>query len=167
MERDHFAGVCTLVVEFSDGKRSSSGKRRLTQTMDDSCLWRVFLQHGCSPRIVSSSGTDGVIATLLPDRATLRELVADSRSVGGTASVRKLTTLSAGMDDHVRTFELDVLTETERSVMESAVERGYYDTPRRISLEDLTDEFDVTKQTLSACLNSAEAKMTKSIMGSP
>lgn len=168
MERDHYAGVCTLDIEVREEERSPSGKRRLTQTMDHNCLCQVFLQHGCSPRFISSRGTSGVIATRLPDRETLRELVADIRSVGGRASVRKLTTLSTATDaDHIRTFELDVLTAKERAVMESAVARGYYDRPRRVNLGDLAEEFDVTKQTLSTRLNSAEAKMAKSLIGSP
>lgn len=168
MERDHYAGVCTIDVELQAGDRSPSGKRRLSQDMDDACLCPIFLQHGCSPRIISSQGREGIVATTLPDRETLRDLVADIRSVGGTASVRKLTTLSTEAEaDSIRTFELDVLTERERVVMETAVDRGYYDTPRRIDLADLAAEFDVTKQTLSTCLNSAESKMVRSLIGSP
>ncbi|MGM0398897.1 MAG: helix-turn-helix domain-containing protein [Halobacteriota archaeon] len=167
-ERDHFAGVCTMDIDVRAGAQSPSGKRRLTHTMDESCLCRLFLQHGCSPRIVSSRGPEGVVSTTLPDRETLRDLVADIRSVGGSATVQKLTTLeTAGDADRVRTFELDVLTDRERAVMEAAVTRGYYESPRRATLGELAEEFDVTKQTLSTCLNSAEAKMVTSLIGSP
>ncbi|UWG46609.1 Transcriptional regulator, contains HTH domain [Halanaeroarchaeum sp. HSR-CO] len=167
-ERDHFGGVCTMDIDVREKAQSPSGKRRLTHTMDESCLCRLFLQHGCSPRIVSSRGPEGVVSTTLPDRETLRDLVADIRSVGGSATVQKLTSLSTETDaDTIRTFELDVLTERERAVMETAVARGYYDTPRRVHLGELAAEFDVTKQTLSTCLNSAEAKMAKSLIGSP
>ncbi|MFW6265489.1 MAG: helix-turn-helix domain-containing protein [Halanaeroarchaeum sp.] len=167
-ERDHYAGVCTIDVELQSAGRSPSGKRRLTHDMDEACLCPVFLQHGCSPRIVSSRGREGIVSTTLPDRDTLRDLVADIRSAGGTASVRKLTTVGPETDaDAIRTFEIDELTDRERVVMETAVSRGYYDRPRRVTLADLAAEFDVTKQTLSTCLNSAEAKMARSIMGSP
>lgn len=168
LERDHFAGVCTIDVDLREGGHSPSGKRRLTQRMDDSCLCRIFLQHGCSPRIVSSNGTDGVIATVLPDRETLRELVSDIRAVGGEASIRKLVSLEGDTDaTDLRTFEMSSLTDKEHEALTVAVERGYYEQPPRISLAELAEFFDVSKQCLSERLNAAEAKMVTSLIGPP
>lgn len=166
MERDHFAGVCTIDVEVREDGRSPSGKRRLTQTMDETCLCRIFLQHGCSPRIVSSSGTDGVVATVLPDREILRDLVADIRAAGGEASIRKLASLEGDAETaDLRTFEMSSLTDKEREALTVAVERGYYEQSPQTSLAELADDFDVTKQCLSERLNAAEAKMVRSLIG--
>lgn len=44
------------------------------------------------------------------------------------------------------------LTDTQRRTLELAYERGYYDSPREASLEDLADELDITQQSVSSRL---------------
>ena len=44
------------------------------------------------------------------------------------------------------------LTETQREAMVLAHERGYYDTPREVSLEEIADELGITQQSLSSRL---------------
>lgn len=51
------------------------------------------------------------------------------------------------------------LTETERETLVAAAEAGYFETPREISLEDLADEFDVSKTAASMNLRRAERKL--------
>lgn len=44
------------------------------------------------------------------------------------------------------------LTDTQRTTLVLAYERGYFDTPRGASLQDLADELDITSQSVSARL---------------
>jgi predicted DNA binding protein len=44
------------------------------------------------------------------------------------------------------------LTETQREALVLAHERGYYDTPREASLEEIADELGITQQSLSSRL---------------
>jgi hypothetical protein len=54
-----------------------------------------------------------------------------------------------------------LLTDRQRRLIESAIESGYYDTPRECSLIDLADELDIAKSTCSETLHRAEEKIIK------
>lgn len=47
------------------------------------------------------------------------------------------------------------LTDRQREALELAYERGYFETPRRVSLEELADELDISRQAFSARLRRA------------
>ena len=49
-----------------------------------------------------------------------------------------------------------LLTDRQRRVMSAAVERGYYETPRRCTLTALADELGIAKSTCSEILHRAE-----------
>ena len=51
------------------------------------------------------------------------------------------------------------LTPKQESVIRYATENGYYDVPKRITIEDLCSEFDCSKSTLSVIMRSAEKKI--------
>lgn len=44
------------------------------------------------------------------------------------------------------------LTETQREALTLAYERGYFETPRKVSLEEIATELDITQQSLSSRL---------------
>jgi hypothetical protein len=60
------------------------------------------------------------------------------------------------------------LTETQRDLLVAAVERGYYDTPRRITLNELAAELDMAPSTVSETLHRAEGTaITEFLAGRP
>jgi len=58
-----------------------------------------------------------------------------------------------------------LLTETQTELVETAIEQGYYDTPRTCSLTDLGREVDIAKSTASETLHRAEEKIIKQFVG--
>jgi predicted DNA binding protein len=54
-----------------------------------------------------------------------------------------------------------LLTDRQRRVLRTAVDRGYYDTPRECTLTELATELDVAKSTLSEVLHRAEGRVLK------
>lgn len=58
----------------------------------------------------------------------------------------------------------ELLTERQREFVTAAVERGYYDSPRRCSLTDLADVLSVNKATASGILHRAEGAIIKEFM---
>jgi hypothetical protein len=54
-----------------------------------------------------------------------------------------------------------LLTERQRRVLDQAIEHGYYDTPRRITLVDLAEELDIANSTCSEILHRAEERVVK------
>lgn len=61
----------------------------------------------------------------------------------------------------------DLLTERQRRFTTEAIERGYYDTPRRCSLTDLAAALDVSKSTASVVLHRAEETIIKEFFARP
>lgn len=55
----------------------------------------------------------------------------------------------------------DLLTEKQRTLMLTAVEAGYYDTPRTSTLTDLAAEVGMAKSTVSETLHRAEERVIK------
>jgi len=60
---------------------------------------------------------------------------------------------------HLQTEQL--LTDRQQSLVETAIEAGYYDTPRRCTLTDLADDVGLAKSTCSETLHRAEGKIIK------
>jgi hypothetical protein len=57
-----------------------------------------------------------------------------------------------------------LLTDRQRWLVESAIEWGYYDTPRECSLTDLADKLDIAKSTCSETLHRAEERIVKEVV---
>jgi predicted DNA binding protein len=51
------------------------------------------------------------------------------------------------------------LTDRQRWLLHEAMERGYYDTPRRITLVELADELGIAKSTCSETLHRCEGRV--------
>jgi len=60
-----------------------------------------------------------------------------------------------------RLNEEQLVTERQRRIVKTALEAGYYDTPRDCSLTELADQLDIAKSTASETLHRAEEKIIK------
>ncbi len=58
------------------------------------------------------------------------------------------------------------LTETQREALILAYERGYFDTPREASLEEIADELDITQQSLSSRLRRGHRRLIGATLSS-
>ncbi|RKD88657.1 helix-turn-helix domain-containing protein [Halopiger aswanensis] len=54
-----------------------------------------------------------------------------------------------------------LLTDRQQWLLYEAIDRGYYDTPRRITLVELADELDLAKSTCSETLHRVEERVLK------
>ncbi|MFB6196355.1 MAG: helix-turn-helix domain-containing protein [Haloplanus sp.] len=91
-----------------------------------------------------------------------------------TASHDRLSSLA----DQLRTFGLEfdvrsvrtsidtesVVSERQRELVETAVERGYYDTPRTCTLTELAGHLDIAKSTASERLHRAESAIIRAFV---
>jgi predicted DNA binding protein len=68
-----------------------------------------------------------------------------------------------------RTTEVDVtsITSKQREALETALELGYYDSPRGADLGDCAAALDISKSAVSQRLNTAETKLVRSFFGWP
>lgn len=88
-----------------------------------------------------------------------------------TATHDRLSTLGDQLSALEITFEVEsvtqqtevsqLLTDRQSALVETAVESGYYDTPRDCTLTDLAEEVGVAKSTASETLHRAEGEIIK------
>ncbi|WP_137284438.1 helix-turn-helix domain-containing protein [Halorussus salinisoli] len=88
-----------------------------------------------------------------------------------TASRDRLSAFTAQLEAFGMQFDVEyvremvnsesLLTDRQRELLNTAVEEGYYDTPRRCSLTELAGEADVAKSTASETLHRVEEKIVK------
>lgn len=86
-----------------------------------------------------------------------------------TGSRERLSSLTQHLEALGLEFELvyvqeysdpgGLLSERQRDLLCTALERGYYDTPRACTLTDLAEEFDIAKSTCSEILHRAESEI--------
>jgi hypothetical protein len=91
-----------------------------------------------------------------------------------TASRDRIAALGEALEELGLSYTLDGLYEsveaasplspTQRETLLAAVERGYYDTPRGISLTDLAEELDTANSSLSETLHRAEEAVVKAFV---
>lgn len=64
-----------------------------------------------------------------------------------------------------RTDSEQLLTANQARLVEEALERGYYDTPRTCTLVELAEELGMAPSTVSETLHRAEERVMKDVMG--
>jgi len=85
-----------------------------------------------------------------------------------TATQDRLSAFGTQLEQFGMRFDVDyirrgvesteqLLTDSQRDLVLTAVERGYYDTPRECSLTDLADHLGMAKSTVSETLHRAES----------
>ncbi len=89
-----------------------------------------------------------------------------------TTTRNRLTTLGSALDEsevgyvveHIHAKpEFDrILTDKQQRLIEAALKRGYYDSPRQCTQEELAASLDMAKSTCSEILHRAEERIVKS-----
>ncbi len=83
------------------------------------------------------------------DRQTLERLVSNMEDHGHDITLVKLATLETQ----------EILTSRQEDMLRYAMEKGYFDDPKRITLVELAREFDVSNSTVSEMLRKSQRKL--------
>lgn len=91
-----------------------------------------------------------------------------------TVPQEKISTLGETLDQFGISYTVEciqqetdsetLLTERQQWLLREAIDRGYYDTPRRITLVELADEVDIAKSTCSEILHRVEGQVLKQFL---
>ncbi|MFC4989150.1 helix-turn-helix domain-containing protein [Saliphagus infecundisoli] len=100
---------------------------------------------------------------LFPERDLLSETVSELEDQGIHVDVKRM--VEAGRNADLEATA--ALTEAQEEAINEAYDRGYYDVPRRISLEDLATELDISHQALSERLRRANKVLASEQVGEP
>lgn len=103
--------------------------------------------------VVSHEGLD--LRMRFPDQDALQEYFERCRKQGVTVSLRRLYHDEEG-DPHGEGHDL---SPKQRSALENAYRRGFFDVPREAALGDIASAFDVSEQALSERLRRATSTL--------
>jgi hypothetical protein len=121
-------------------------------------LYRVVREAGIVPAFPYTIRNGELLFTTTTTAERLSRLAESLRSLGIPFDVTSV----AGTGD-----EPSLLTERQRQFVETAVEAGYYDTPRGCTLTELAAEIGVASSTASRILHRAEERLVKRYVEDP
>jgi predicted DNA binding protein len=141
---------------------------------DDEYLYRVTLAkevrlvrelvHGYDGTITEVYGdADGwTLEVRFPDRERFSELDDEFEGFGIHPTYETIESIDDSEDE-----PMNVLTDSQRRSIELAVDRGYYQVPREVSLQELAREMDISHQALSERLRRAEKRLAEEKLTGP
>ena len=141
---------------------------------DDEYLYRVTLAkevrlvreliHGYDGTITEVYGdADGwTLEVRFPDREQFSELDDEFEEFGIHPTYETIESIDDSDDE-----PMNVLTDSQRRSIELAVDRGYYQVPREVSLQELAREMDISHQALSERLRRAEKRLAEEKLAGP
>ncbi|WP_114578791.1 helix-turn-helix domain-containing protein [Saliphagus sp. LR7] len=171
------AGEPRAAIEdaLADDSSVTAFDRLLEDSEPDESLYRIEYATGVSnmcSAIFSNEGTildaqcsaaNWTFRLLFPERDLLAEAVDELEEQGITVDITRM--VEAGRSADLE--ETAALTDAQETAINEAYDRGYYDVPRRISLEDLAAELDISHQALSERLRRANKVLASEQIGQP
>ncbi|WP_224449234.1 helix-turn-helix domain-containing protein [Haloprofundus salilacus] len=126
----------------------------------DEVFYPVGATVGAS-RLEVTATYDGLhVRMRFPDRKSLSAFRKSVRERGATFSLKRLYT-----PDSPGVSEQYGLSEKQRSALRTAVDIGYYDVPRRASLDELADELGISGQATSERLRRGTVTLVRNTIG--
>ncbi|MFB6152657.1 MAG: helix-turn-helix domain-containing protein [Halodesulfurarchaeum sp.] len=156
---------CHLTLDQEGAADSVSA---FTTTIGGQCVCPAFCGDGCTPEVLSVERGAIVLGAYLDDRDVLSTVLEKVEDRAARISLRRLsapnrsgqgTSLETGFGSEIS------LTEKQREAVRTAVEMGYYRSPREASLGDLSEKLGITRSALSQRLNAVESKLIRSLAG--
>jgi hypothetical protein len=154
-------GPVTTVLEEMGGFEAVTALEVLNEGDD-----HALVQFETMTPVLLLAARDSAVPLALPFEVT------DGTAVWElTASSDRLSALDSQLEAFGISFSIEqlryditaepLLTDTQRTLVDTALELGYYDTPRTCSLTDLADEVGQAKSTVSETLHRAEGKIVR------
>lgn len=137
---------------------TSAGPGRHIGTMElQTCATcRLMADSGCFMDSASNR-ENGLMQwnVIAPNARALKSLVEKVRGLGCIVTVEKVSVLRTASE----------LTVAQERVLQMAYELGYYEIPRKITLEKLAKRLEISKATLDVMLRRAQRKLVASHVG--
>lgn len=175
---DHLDGdVSDVEISFYDGKchcevilcrQTDEGLHtdihHHNEEICTNCPGMIFQKYGLMPRFLEREEQEFIIRTYLPQELRITEFVEDLRSVSEKVQVlRIMKDLAEDSQSLTREIDISQLTQKQRDTLEFAIEAGYYDFPKQVSLEDLAEAFDLSKSAMFQRVARAEQAVMKQV----
>lgn len=186
--RDDETGTCVLHLQVEPSPAIPAAERREDWSVPDECRgtlaefgavqcvddvsdhgdhWRGLVEVECDPILAAADAARTPVSYPIP----IRDGVAIVRVSGPRP---RLATLGDHLDAAGVSWRVDwirrgstseaLLTPAQWRILRTALERGYYESPRECTLTELADALDIAKSTCSERLHLAQATVVKHLL---
>ena len=146
---------CCVEVSDEGGTSSQFFKRPVSSY----CICPVFSEHDCIPSIEAYEHEEFVVSISVRTRDELASIIESLRNRKARVRLQQITSSQKNTDGRRLELETETITDKQREAVETAIQTGYYETPRRANLADLADELDVSRSAVSQRLTAIESKL--------
>lgn len=157
-------GECHVELAATDDRNCADACKQpayIVSQRTSNCVCPIVDAHDCLAEIEAIRGQTVVLTVTAPNRAAFRDLIADLRTVATSVTVKRL--INGGNSEQTRTLEIEQLTPKRREAVETAVEMGYYKSPKETDLDELAAHLDITKSAVSQRLKAVERHLITSL----
>ena len=132
------------------------GRHIGTVELQQCAACRLMADSGCFMDSASNRD-DGMMQwnVIAPNSAALRDLVSKVEGLGCLVKVEKISVLRTASE----------LTVAQERVLQMAYELGYFEIPKKITLDKLASRLEISKATLDVMLRRAQRKLVASHIG--
>jgi hypothetical protein len=190
LTRQHPDANFRILAAFPDGDRGTAMAEITAPELDEVLHEMETLPEVTDLELLGYPGPEALVQfetseplLLLPIRESgaLLDLPFEVGDGDATWEVTATRDRLSDLGDQLRTLGIDfevesvtrevetdhLLTDRQSTLVETAVEEGYYDTPRDCTLTELADAVGVAKSTASETLHRAEEKVIKEFVDDP
>jgi len=161
LKPDHNGSVSADATCHTLVARGTDQQEYIVTDATEHCVSPVFSTADCLA--TPQSIRDGMLTVRVtaPSEARFEQVIDQLQRRVSAVSVEWL--LNGDSDHRATEVEVTRVTEKQTEAIETALELGYYERPRRATLGDLADELGVTDSAVSQRLNGAERNLVKSL----
>ncbi|AKH97769.1 helix-turn-helix domain-containing protein [Halanaeroarchaeum sulfurireducens] len=124
------------------------------------CPGRAFAEFDAIPSVENVTGDSMIVEAYLDDRADLRDLTESLRGRSEMVSLLRVKENAIGrLSDDLIDVDLSMLTTKQREALDVAIEMGYFEEGKQVTLADMAKPFDISRQAFSERLAAAERKI--------
>lgn len=126
-------------------------RKYLATVMNNSCEMANLISESGVFLLSAVPMTDDIIewTILAPNSTYIRNFIKKIEQMGYSVKRELMTVPDADMN----------ITPKQEEIIRYALENGYYDIPKKLTVEDLCDRFGCSKSTLSVMMRTAEKKI--------
>lgn len=161
---DSQSETCSCTAEATPDSGADPRPRLLEGNVTDRCICPVFHDHDCIASIEGFEGNTLTVSVAVPDRAELSTVIDALRERGATVRLKRISTSTVETGRRMLELDADDITEKQREAVRTAIEAGYYDTPRDADLADLAEEIGISRSAVSQRLTAVESKLVAELV---
>lgn len=155
--------TCNVDATLKDADTDTVKTMFFSENLCSYCPGKIFSKYDCLPRYRRIDKGSFLMETYASDTDTISDIVSEVRTISDKVSVKSIVPTDDSNGSELEIVDLTEMTNKQRQALHYAKEAGYYDSEKKISLQDLAAKMDVSTSALSQLLQRAETNVIRQL----